>query len=137
MYQRLTLVDKSETERGTTIRAQHLQHIEDGIINNEKAIEELRKLLSPKSASRIGYVTLLANSWSGAASPYSQIVAIDGVTECTQVNLTPSVEQLTIFHQKDLAFITENDDGVVTVYAIGQKPTNDYTIQVTMTEVSV
>ena len=53
------------------------------------------------------------------------------------MDLTPSVEQLAVFYDKDLTFVTENEDGVVTVYAIGQKPTNDYTIQVTITEVNV
>lgn len=84
---------------------------------------------------RIGYVTILGDSWVGDSSPYSQVVEIEGVTENTQVDLTPSVEQLAIFHNKDLAFVTENEDGVVTVYAVGQKPENDYTIQVTMKEV--
>jgi hypothetical protein len=92
---------------------------------------------SSGSAATIGEVTILADAWVGEESPYSQVVEIDGVTECSQVDLTPSVEQLAIFHNKDLALVTENEDGVVTVYAIGQKPENDYTIQVTMTEVSV
>lgn len=84
----------------------------------------------------IGYVTLLASKWVGEGNKYSQVVEIDGVTQNSQVDLTPSVEQLSIFYEKDLTFVTENEDGVVTVYAIGQKPTNDYTIQVTITEVS-
>lgn len=84
---------------------------------------------------RIGYVTLLADNWVGAGNQYSQVVEIEGVTENTQVDLTPSVEQLTVFYEKDLTFVTENEDGVVTVYVIGQKPVNDYTIQVTMKEV--
>lgn len=86
-------------------------------------------------AARIGEVTLLASGWVGDTSPYSQIVSVEGVTENSQVDLTPSVEQLMVFYEKDLAFVTENDGGVVTVYAIGQKPQNDYTIQVTITEV--
>lgn len=85
----------------------------------------------------IGYVTLLAANWAGNASPYSQVVEIAGVTKNSQVDLTPDVEQLVTFHDKDLAFVTKNVGGVVTVYAIGQKPTNDYTIQVTITEVKV
>lgn len=89
------------------------------------------------SAATISEVTLKANSWKGTASPYSQAVSIDGITENSQVDLTPSVEQLAIFHHKDLAFVTENVDGEVTVYALGDKPTNDYTIQVTITEVYV
>lgn len=86
------------------------------------------------SSSKIGEVTLTADGWVGEESPYSQVVSIDGVTENSQVDLTPSVEQLSIFYEKDLTFVTENDDGVVTIYAIGQKPQNDYTIQVTITE---
>lgn len=83
----------------------------------------------------IGYAELPANNWLGDTSPYSQVVTINGVTKNSQVDLTPSVEQLVIFYDKDLTFVTENDDGVITVYAIGQKPKNDYTIQVTITEV--
>lgn len=90
-----------------------------------------------KSSARIANVDLLAANWVGDASPYSQVVTIEGVTEFSQVDLTPSIEQLVIFYEKDLGFVTENEDGVVTVYAIGQKPENDYTIQVTITEVGV
>ena len=86
---------------------------------------------------RVADVTLNASSWVGDKSPYSQVVNITGTTERSQVDLTPSVEQLAIFYDKDLGFVTENVDGVVTVYAIGQKPQNDYVIQVTITEVNI
>ncbi len=92
---------------------------------------------SSGSTVTIGEVTLLAANWSGTEDPYWQVVAISGVTENSQVDLKPSVEQLAIFHDKDLAFVTENDGGVVTVYAIGDKPMNDYTMQVSITEVNV
>lgn len=85
----------------------------------------------------IGFVELFADKWVGNTSPYSQVVEVPGATPYSQVDLTPSVEQLVIFHDKDLAFVTENDGGIVTVYAVGQKPENDYTIQVTISEVSV
>lgn len=100
-----------------------------------KKIQILGTLSKP--TARIAYVDLLAANWVGSTSPYSQVVEIDGVTENSQVDLTPSIEQLVIFYEKDLGFVTENEDGVVTVYAIGQKPENDYTIQVTITEVDV
>lgn len=100
-----------------------------------KKIQILGNLSKP--TAKIAYVDLLAANWVGSESPYSQVVEIDGVTEYSQVDLTPSIEQLVIFYEKDLGFVTENEDGVVTVYAIGQKPENDYTIQVTITEVDV
>ena len=86
---------------------------------------------------RIADVTLLAANWEGDVSPYLQQVEIDGVTPYTQVDITPDVEQLTVFRDKDLTFVTENEDGVVTVFCIGQKPQNDYIVQVTLTEVTV
>jgi hypothetical protein len=98
---------------------------------------DVQEILRRLQNVRIGNVTLPASKWVGTTSPYSQVVSITGVTENSQVDLTPSVEQLAIFHNKDLAFVTENEGGVVTVYAIGEKPTNDYTIQVTITEVAI
>lgn len=90
------------------------------------------------STATIGEVELFADQWVKVSDNlYSQVVAIEGVTENSQVDLTPSVEQLVIWYEKDLTFVTENEGGAVTVYAIGQKPTNDYTVQVTITEVDV
>ena len=89
------------------------------------------------SVPRISEITLLANAWSGELSPYAQVVEIEGITEYSQVDLKPSTEQLDVFYDKDISFVTENEDGVVTVYIIGQKPTNDYTMQVSITEVNV
>lgn len=91
--------------------------------------------VSSTASPVISQVTLLAAKWVGSGNLYSQVVNIDGVTANSQVDLTPSVEQLVIFYEKSLALVAENEDGVVTVYAIGQKPENDYTIQVTITEV--
>lgn len=93
--------------------------------------------ISPSTLKpKIGFVDLLASAWERRNDNlYSQIVNIDGVTENSQVDLTPDVEQLVIFYEKDLTFVSENDGGVVTIFAIGQKPMNDYTMQVTITEV--
>lgn len=101
-------------------------------LHNE--VEDLKKNGMP-SVARISYVELPASGWQGDVSPYRQEVTVPGATENSQVDLTPSVDQLTVFHNKDLAFVAENDGGTITVYAVGQKPENDYTIQVTITEV--
>lgn len=91
---------------------------------------------SASSAAYISTLSLDASKWTTVADNlYSQVVAIDGVTENSKVDLNPSVEQLATFYEKDIAFVTENDDGVVTVYCIGQKPLNTYDMQVTITEV--
>lgn len=118
-----------------------VDHIHDIYVTNEETKEIVNNLLevleSKTKIVKIGYVSLLADAWEGEGGLYSQVVELDGVTENSQVDLTPSVQQLAVFYNKDLAFVTENYGGVVTVYAIGQKPTNDYIIQVTITEVDV
>lgn len=80
-------------------------------------------------------ITLSASNWKAGENIHSQVVEVTGVASTTKVNLQPTLEQLEIFRQNDLTFTIANRGGVVTVYAIGDMPTNDYTIQITKTEV--
>jgi hypothetical protein len=85
-------------------------------------------------------VTIYANKWVQASdNRWYQVVEVSNatITSRSKVDLQPDSEQLAIFHQKDLAFVTENDEGVVSVYCVGQKPMNDYEIQAIVTEVAV
>ena len=118
-----------------------IQNIEvEDIISDpqEPSIEDrLLAIEQTHSPEIVRTVTLLADAWEGTASPYSQVVTIDGVTKYSKIDLQPDAEQLSIFYEKDVAFIAENENGVVTVLCIGQKPMNDYVVQATMTEVIV
>lgn len=125
----------SSNTNGTQTVAPSTVQISDKDIT--KIADAVAKKVTVKATNaRIGHVTLLASKWEGTSSPYSQVVTIDGVTKNSQVDLTPSIEQLEIYSKKDLTFVAENENGVVTVYAIGDKPLNDYIMQVTITEVS-
>ena len=123
------------TYRGnTTVSNDASAHMEiEYVMDAKKYIDSL--IAVPASAARIAYVSLPASKWTGSGNLYSQVVSIAGITENSQVNLAPSVEQLAIFYEKDITFVTENDGGVVTIYVIGQKPQNDYTIQADIVEV--
>lgn len=118
-----------------------VQEIEVEDINSgvqEPSIEDrLLAIEQTHSPEIVRTVTLLADAWEGTASPYSQVVTIDGVTKYSKIDLQPDAEQLSIFYEKDVAFIAENENGVVTILCIGQKPMNDYVVQATMTEVIV
>ena len=92
-------------------------------------------LQTNSGVGRIVNISLPAAKWSGSGTLYSQVVSISSITENSQVNLTPTVEQMSTFYEKDITFVTENDGGVVTVYVIGQKPQNDYTIPANIVEV--
>lgn len=70
---------------------------------------------------------------------YGQTVNVNNavITENSKVDLLITSEQMVVFYEKDLAFVTENDDGVVTVYCVGNIPEHDYKIQAIVTEVVI
>lgn len=121
------------TYRGnTTVSNDSSAHMEiEYVMDAKKYIDRVINGIATRSVR----ISLPASKWVGSGKLYSQVVSISGITENSQVNLTPSVEQLSIFYEKDITFVTENDGGVVTVYVIGQKPQNDYTIQADIVEV--
>ena len=93
------------------------------------------------------FITVYADQWIQVKDDngelidkrYYQPVTITNatITPTSQVNLQLTPEQILIFRQKDLTFSTVNEDGNVRVCVIGQRPTNDYTIQATIEEVVV
>ena len=92
--------------------------------------------LTAKSLVKTVMISLPSTAWvTDSENQYSQIVDIAGATQFSKVDLQPTPEQLAIFYKKDVTFVTENEDGVVTVYCIGQRPTLDYEMQATITEV--
>lgn len=70
---------------------------------------------------------------------YGQVVNVNNavITKQSKVDLQVTSEQMVVFYEKDIAFVTENEDGVVTVYSVGSIPENDYKVQVVVTEVSL
>ena len=85
------------------------------------------------AASKMTQILLPAASWKGGESPYYQAVSVDGISVNSFVELMPSVEQVGQLLRTALTAV--NEDGVVTVYAYGDKPLEDMTIQAALTEV--
>lgn len=80
--------------------------------------------------------SLPKDDWKGAESPYSMIVSLDGISKNSKVDIWPSKEQIALLGHMRCGLCAANESGVVTVYAIGEKPTEDITVQVTITDVS-
>lgn len=81
----------------------------------------------------------LSTEWiQDADDRYYQVVTVQNaiITSNSKVDLLPDAVQLSTFHEKDLAFVAENEDGVVKVYCVGQIPQNPYDINATVTEVT-
>ena len=83
----------------------------------------------------LGSITLVAGGWSGSG-PYAQTAALAGLPAAALVNLQPTAEQLMLLQQQGVTALTAaNQDGVLTVYALGAAPQDELTLQVTVTPV--
>lgn len=87
------------------------------------------------SSVKITQIQAPLADWKGAVSPFSQVVAVDGVTNNSKVDLQIGYDQLDVLRDQEIAFTAANEDGVVTLYAIGEKPKTDIVLQATLTEV--
>jgi hypothetical protein len=103
--------------------------------NSSIHITEAERTTWNSTTVRVSSITLTANGWIGTSNPWSQVVVVDGVTGKTKIDLYPTATQMIALQDNDIALMAENNDGTVTVYAFGEKPTVDYTIQATLTEV--
>lgn len=110
------------------------------IEKQSKVLKQLDEKYIPDTIARIPKITnttLYAANWTGDANPWSQVVNMNGITVNSKVDLQPTAVQIVELQNSDIALMAENNDGVITVYAIGSKPTIDYTMQALITEVTV
>lgn len=94
-------------------------------------IKYIPDCLMPKTT----FVELAEYEWIEDENLLSQVIEIGGVTANSKVDLQPTAYQILELQNNDIAFILENDDGVVTAYCLGGRPNKSYTMQVLITEV--
>lgn len=100
-----------------------------------EVMEPSEQNLRDFNSASITTIMLLANAWEGYEAPYSQVVTIDNITPNTRVDLTTTASQTASMQDEDIAFIAENDNGIITIWSLNGKPEADYEIQATLTEV--
>lgn len=78
-------------------------------------------------------ITLSAAGWVGDSSPYTQPVAISAVTADSKVDVQPTDAAIeTMVNSGTYSLRIDNVDGVCTAHAVGDKPEEDMTVQVTV-----
>lgn len=82
-------------------------------------------------------ITMSASAWGGSTNPYSQVVTCNGVNVNSKLDLQPTPAQIVELQDAEISLMLTNNNGVVTAWAIGGKPTKNMTMQVLITEVSV
>lgn len=78
-------------------------------------------------------VTIPAAGWKNAVSPYQQVIAVEGLSMDSKVDFQLGSDNAAAFART--AMFAVNDSGVVTVYAIGDKPGKDLTLRAALTSV--
>ena len=98
---------------------------------------ETDTLLQKKADTTKKTTVTLSTGWTGDASPYTQSVTISGTTANSKVDLQPDATAIAqMANDGTVALYIANDNGVLTAYAVGEKPTVALTVQATVTEVS-
>lgn len=99
-----------------------------------QAGDEIVTQVLAKTTPRIVTVNLTTNWTMVADNEYSQVIDLDNITEHSRLDLQPSADMFAEFKQLGLLFITENNNGIITVYSVGNMPTKAYTMQATIVE---
>lgn len=90
-------------------------------------------------------VTLYADKWeqvididgADVVDTYSQVVTVENatITPNSKVDLQPNADRLCKLYDWGVALTTENNEGTITVYAVGDKPSESFSMQATVTEI--
>lgn len=83
---------------------------------------------------KITTVSLPVENWTGG-TPWQQNVVISGTTGNSQININADTTLLSAVYNDAFSLVFGNNGGVITAYAIGNKPTSELTVQVTVQEV--
>ena len=110
-----------------------------GIEDSGKKLSDFAKVtdLQKKADTTKKTTVTLSTNWTGNASPYTQTVTISGTTANSKVDLQPDATAIAqMADDGTVALYIANDNGTLSAYAVGEKPTVELTIQATITEVS-
>lgn len=89
-------------------------------------------------ASSIVKTLQLSATWDGAG-PYTQTITLSGYTPTanTKIDLQPDMNIIQqLINDEVGGLYIENNNGVLTAYAIGNKPSTALSIQITVSEVA-
>lgn len=88
-------------------------------------------------APKLTSVTMQAANWSGNSNPWSQTITCNGVNVNSKLDLQPTPTQIVELQDAEISLMLTNNQGTVVAWAIGNKPAQDYTMDVLITEVTV
>lgn len=85
------------------------------------------------TVTKIVEIVLPAANWYGGENTWAQIIDLPEASPFSKIDLQPNAEQAALLYST--AFLIENAEGIITVYALGDKPETDIAMQASLTEV--
>ena len=102
-----------------------------------KTWTESKFLKKDEAMPKLTSVTMLSSNWNEEDNFWSQVVECNGVNANSKLDLQPTPAQIIELQDSEISLMATNNNRVVTVYAIGDKPTSDIAMQILITEVAV
>ena len=97
------------------------------------AINEIMNSVNNSPSMGVGEVTLTASAWSDHNGYFTQSITIEGAGATDKVDIQPNADALVQLMSDGVAALyIENNDGALTAYSVGGKPSVNLTVQVTM-----
>lgn len=96
--------------------------------------DEIVTQVLAQAKPRVVTINLTTDWIKDANDKYGQTITLDGITKYSRLDLQPSADMLAEFKQLNLVFVTENNNGVITVYSVGDMPLKSYEMQATIVE---
>ena len=87
-------------------------------------------------SGRMCVIFLPADGWKGAEWEFQMQITVENISNRSRIDLYPSGENLTALRKMGCGLVIKNEDGTVTAYAIGSRPTQDITVQAAIVEVT-
>lgn len=106
---------------------------------NSDALPDAAAALANEKQNKILKVsiTLSSSAWVQGEEAFEQTVTVTGGTAKSLVALQPTIAQILALQMDGVAaLVVDNDGGTFIAKAVGAAPTEDMTIQGTLTEVS-
>lgn len=121
----------NKTTAGLTKLYDNMGDNGDGAMTQSAATYAIQNM---QSKSKIYSITIPYASWSGSG-PYTQILTVLNATANSKIDMQADATTIDTIIKGGYCIAIKNDNGVITAYAVGQRPVTNLTLQLIITEV--
>lgn len=106
----------------------------DWNVTDENNMAYIRNKPSLSDVVKMKHAIISSSSWIGE-DPYTQSITLDAATPNSKIDVQPNADIMAAIIAENYRLSIKNDNGAVTIYAFGAKPSNDLNLQLTITEI--